>query len=301
MESPRVLLPDVQKSGEHPLVPPQVIAVIGPELSGKSRQGEILSERTHLPLIKMGEIFREVYKEDSELGKRAKESMGKYASDALFREVLIWGVQKDREKYGSGFIIEGAPRTKDQFEAFEDTVRIVSGDIMPIKFIFLNVTRAHAYKRQESRPPRPDDYLLESRLSEHYNELADKVRVAKNYAEVFEVVPTVQRAKTGEVVGDRSLQDISDDIISKLGIDRSRIRSYFEASLTDEYRKSMDLHFADVGHDIATLRKGERRTAILAYMQNLNETFSGTFSTDDYYKSLLDLDNYLKLKLSEEL
>lgn len=300
MEVPRVVPPDIHKSGEVPLVPPQVISLIGPELSGKSEQGRILAKRTNLPLIKMGEVFRDLYKEDSDLARRAQTNQGKYADDGLFKEVFMWGTSRGQD-YSNGFIIEGAPRALSQFKAFPDIVRAATGREMPIKVAFLNVTRAHAYKRQERREARADDALLDSRLDEHYKELAEKIRTVRGYANVFEVVPTIKRAKTGEVIGDRSLQEVSDDIISKLGIDKSQTRSYFEASLTDDYRKTMDLDFADVGHDIATLRKSERRSAILAYMRNLDETISSTFSTSDYFQGLLNLEKYLKLKLSEEL
>ncbi len=289
MEVPQVVPPDIHKSGEVPLIPPQVISLIGPELSGKSEQGRILAKRTGKPLIKMGEVFRELYKEDSDLARRAEANKGKYADDELFKEVFMWGVNRGQD-YSNGFIIEGAPRALSQFKAFPEIVKAVTGREMPIKVAFLNVTRGHAYERQERREARADDALLDSRLDEHYKDLAEKISTVRGYAAVFTVVPTVVRGSNGEIAGDRSFEDISNELVKKLGISKFRTRTYYEATLTNGIRQILNLAEVDIDdmwRDVSTLPKSERPGAILAYMSNIDDELAQTSFTGDEFSELM--------------
>jgi adenylate kinase len=53
------------------------IILLGPPGVGKGTQAEILSERTRLPHISSGDLFRENMRNKTELGKRAQAFMDK--------------------------------------------------------------------------------------------------------------------------------------------------------------------------------------------------------------------------------
>jgi adenylate kinase family enzyme len=56
---------------------PAYIVLLGPPGVGKGTQAEILSEKTGLPHISSGDLFRENMKHKTELGRKAQEFMDK--------------------------------------------------------------------------------------------------------------------------------------------------------------------------------------------------------------------------------
>lgn len=302
MESPRPI--EQHRTGEVPLIPPIVFCVIGPELAGKTTQAQILSKRTNLTLFSMGETFREAQKEDSELGRKCRElqQRGGYADRELFNEVFKWGI-KDNDKYRNGFIIEGAPRTVEQFEDMPGLIHGVAGGEIPIKMVFLTLPSSQAERRQEKRGQRLDDEQLSTRMASHYKDLDEKIRIAKRYSEVV-VVSTVERSSDGNISGDKSVQKINEEIVSALNIDRTQIRSFWESSLTNPKREILDLGkigISDIGHDIATLPRNERFDATLAYIKNIQDTLEGTHYIGAELQELLMIQTYLQRLYAENI
>ena len=113
------------------------LILFGPPGVGKGTQAERLRDHYHLHHISTGDILRAAVKAGTPLGLEAKKYMdeGGLVPDAviigLVREVLI----KDQAE-GSGFLLDGFPRTVAQAEALEKIftelgihdVRIVSLD-----------------------------------------------------------------------------------------------------------------------------------------------------------------------------
>jgi adenylate kinase len=95
------------------------LVLLGPPGSGKGTQGERLREDLDLPYYATGDILREAVREETELGRKAKEYMDR--GDLVPDEVII-GVIAERigsHEAEDGFILDGFPRTVGQAEALE--------------------------------------------------------------------------------------------------------------------------------------------------------------------------------------
>jgi adenylate kinase len=99
------------------------LVLLGPPGSGKGTQGERLQEDFRLPYYATGDILRAAVKEETEIGKKAKEYMD--AGDLVPDDVII-GVIAERvsgDEASDGFILDGFPRTMPQAEALDDELK----------------------------------------------------------------------------------------------------------------------------------------------------------------------------------
>ena len=95
------------------------LVLLGPPGSGKGTQGERLQEDFQLPYYATGDILRAAVRDETELGKTAKEYMDR--GDFVPDEVII-GVIVERlgdPEAADGFILDGFPRTMPQAEALD--------------------------------------------------------------------------------------------------------------------------------------------------------------------------------------
>jgi adenylate kinase len=92
---------------------------LGPPGSGKGTQGERLQEELDLPYYATGDILRAAVREETELGRTAKEYMDR--GDLVPDEVIVGVIAErlDSEEAGAGFILDGFPRTTPQAEALD--------------------------------------------------------------------------------------------------------------------------------------------------------------------------------------
>ena len=93
------------------------LLLIGPPGAGKGTQAAILAQTFGIPAISTGDIFRENVRNETELGKRAKEFMdrGDNVPDSLTNELV-----EDRIGQADcvgGFLLDGFPRTAAQVDA----------------------------------------------------------------------------------------------------------------------------------------------------------------------------------------
>src|SRR4051795_3074770 len=96
------------------------LVLLGPPGSGKGTQGERLNEDLRLPYYATGDILRGAVRDETELGKSAKQYMDR--GDLVPDEVII-GVIAERVQGGeaeNGFILDGFPRTVPQAEALDE-------------------------------------------------------------------------------------------------------------------------------------------------------------------------------------
>ena len=84
------------------------IIIIGPQGCGKGTQAKKLSKIYNIPHISTGDIFREIRKEDSVIGKRVKELIdhGLNVPD----EITIPLVKEKLSTLKEGYILDGFPR-----------------------------------------------------------------------------------------------------------------------------------------------------------------------------------------------
>jgi adenylate kinase len=95
------------------------LVLLGPPGSGKGTQGERLNEDLRLPYYATGDILRAAVREETELGREAKQYMDR--GDLVPDEVIV-GVIADRiasSEARDGFILDGFPRTTPQAEALD--------------------------------------------------------------------------------------------------------------------------------------------------------------------------------------
>jgi adenylate kinase len=93
------------------------LVLLGPPGSGKGTQGERLQEDLRLPYYATGDILRTAVRDETELGRTAKEYMDR--GDLVPDDVIVGviGERIDSSEAADGFILDGFPRTEPQAEA----------------------------------------------------------------------------------------------------------------------------------------------------------------------------------------
>lgn len=97
--------------------------LLGAPGAGKGTQAAILSEKFEIPQISTGDIFRQNIKQNTELGKKAKEYMDQ---GLLVPDELVVDLVKDRLQQPDcekGYILDGFPRTIPQAEALDAALK----------------------------------------------------------------------------------------------------------------------------------------------------------------------------------
>ncbi len=113
--------------------------LLGPPGSGKGTQAQKLIEKFKIPQVSTGDLFRAAVKNQTALGKKAKEYMDK---GALVPDEVVIGMVEERMKQPDtkkGFILDGFPRTipqaeaLDGFQAMDAVVNFTIGDDVVIE------------------------------------------------------------------------------------------------------------------------------------------------------------------------
>jgi adenylate kinase len=93
------------------------LVLLGPPGSGKGTQGERLQEDLRLPYYATGDILRAAVRDETDLGRTAKEYMDR--GDLVPDEVIVGVIAEriDSSEAADGFILDGFPRTEPQAEA----------------------------------------------------------------------------------------------------------------------------------------------------------------------------------------
>jgi adenylate kinase len=176
------------------------LILIGIQGSGKSTQGNILSEKLHIPYLSSGHIFREMAKEKTPIGRYIKETMnaGFLIPDDKTLEIVIEYL--GRSEYQSGYILDGFPRTVPQAEAFPNGVE---------KVIYLRVTDKEALWRLAGRDEEGvrEDNTLKAILK-RINEFHTKTEPVIEYYR--------EKGKLLEINGERNIEEIASEILSNI-------------------------------------------------------------------------------------
>jgi adenylate kinase len=95
------------------------LVLLGPPGSGKGTQGERLNADLRLPYYATGDILRGAVRDETPLGKSAKEYMDR--GDLVPDEVIVGVIAEriDSAEAREGFILDGFPRTTPQAEALD--------------------------------------------------------------------------------------------------------------------------------------------------------------------------------------
>lgn len=126
----------------------KIIVLIGAPGAGKGTQARLLEERKGIPQISTGDMFREMKKADTPLGREVQEIM---ASGKLISDDLTFQIVKDRtsrEDCAGTYILDGYPRTPVQAEQLEELANEQGKEIQAIE-IFID--RGELMKRLTGR------------------------------------------------------------------------------------------------------------------------------------------------------
>lgn len=98
------------------------IVLLGPPGSGKGTQAERLEDELGFVRLSTGDLLREAVRNQTELGKQAKEFMD---AGQLVPNELVIGLMKERiDNMEGGYILDGFPRTVQQAEVLESITSI---------------------------------------------------------------------------------------------------------------------------------------------------------------------------------
>jgi adenylate kinase len=99
------------------------LVLLGPPGAGKGTQAERLGKDFDLPYIATGNMLRDAVRDETELGRKAKEYMerGDLVPDDLIIAMILERVQAPDTQ--NGFILDGFPRTEAQAEALDQALQ----------------------------------------------------------------------------------------------------------------------------------------------------------------------------------
>jgi adenylate kinase len=96
------------------------LIILGPQGSGKTTQAELLAKSLGLALLGAGDVLREIAEEDTETGRRVRQTInveGRLVDPGLISKAIkekVAAIPKDR-----GLILDGYPRSLAQYELFK--------------------------------------------------------------------------------------------------------------------------------------------------------------------------------------
>lgn len=105
------------------------LILLGPPGAGKGTQAANIVKQYDAVHISTGDIFRKNIKENTELGKKAKDYMDKglLVPDELVVELVADRLKQDDVK--DGFLLDGFPRTVYQAEALDKVLENLNGKL----------------------------------------------------------------------------------------------------------------------------------------------------------------------------
>jgi adenylate kinase len=178
------------------------LILLGIQGSGKSTQGNILSQKLEVPYLSTGHIFREMAKEKTPWGRYIKETLN--AGVLIPDEQTISIVQEylKKQEYNKGYILDGFPRTLIQAQKFQNGVD---------KLIYLKVSDKEALWRLSGR--------LDEGIREDNTLQAIRKRIQSFHDNTEPVLDLYrQKGKLLEVDGEKHIEEVTAQIEAGLGI-----------------------------------------------------------------------------------
>jgi len=108
-----------------------ILVFLGPPGAGKGTQAKLLSQRMGFLHLSTGDLLREAVKNQTPLGRKAKEYMdrGELVPDELIVQLIEETLPKD-----GNVILDGFPRTVNQALALEEMLKVKGEKISKVLF-----------------------------------------------------------------------------------------------------------------------------------------------------------------------
>ena len=185
------------------------IILFGPPGAGKGTQSELIEKKYNLMHLSTGDMFRYHMKNETELGKKAKEYMnaGNLVPDSLVIKMIENKLDEPTET--NGYIFDGFPRTPDQAVALDELLTKKHQEIT--KMISLEVEEDELVKRlllrgkESKRVDDQNESIIRNRMQVYEKETAPLKEFYK------------KQNKQEEIDGIGTIQEINSKINSILG------------------------------------------------------------------------------------
>ena len=210
------------------------LVLLGPPGVGKGTQAQILSKELKLAHVSSGDLFRENFKNNTELGKLAKSYMdkGELVPDdvtiAMIRERL------KKEDCKAGAILDGFPRTPTQADALTPMLAEFGGEVNAVPYITADEdllagrlaerwtcrAEGHIYNAKTNLPQKTGVCDVDG--SELYQRDDDKADTVKTRIRVYtqQTMPLVEhyrkQKKIVEINGAQEVTQVTQDLLDAL-------------------------------------------------------------------------------------
>jgi adenylate kinase len=211
------------------------LVLLGPPGSGKGTQAAMLSGTYNVPHIATGDLLREEVRAGTPVGGEVAATMarGGLVPDRLVAGVLVHRLDQDGCK--RGFLLDGFPRTVEQSVLLDDLLaelgrrveRVILLDASDEVIVHrLSGRRVHppsgrVYHVELDPPRQPDvDDVTGEPLVQRGDDREDVVRARLQvYREKTEPLVGLYEARgiLVRVDADRSLRDVTDDVLAAVG------------------------------------------------------------------------------------
>lgn len=183
----------------------KIIALIGPEGSGKSEQARLLSQKLQIPHISSGEIIRERAETDTgEFGEACRDALTRhvYLDDTIASQIAAERVSRDDTE--NGFILDGGFRTTKQVREFQHFLKKTDRE-MPVNVVYLGVNPKVSKERLKKRRRNDDtEDGIEKRLEAFRTGLCDRLQAIR------ETYPFTVVKATGDI------DEVNQNIVDKI-------------------------------------------------------------------------------------
>jgi adenylate kinase len=208
------------------------VVLFGAPGSGKGTQGPFLADKYGIPQVSTGEILRENVRNGTDLGVVAEGYMS--AGELVPDDVIVNMVREriSQPDAGSGFILDGFPRTVHQAEALDGMLNKLSAPLHSV--VYLKVAPEVLERRLGGRWTCPRDgrvyneaELGDQRTCEDDGEQLvqrddDQPEAVSRRIQVFneQTAPVLDyyrpQGRVLEFDGERSVDEVREDIVARL-------------------------------------------------------------------------------------
>ena len=208
------------------------IVLLGAPGAGKGTQAKFLSEEFGLTHISSGDLFRKHLRENTELGKTARDYMNR---GELVPDDVTISMVKERiadADCRNGAILDGFPRTPPQAEALNGLLEEQNGKVVVVPYIQVpedvlverlsgrRMCREHGHVfHVKYNPPKVPD-RCDYDGAELYQREDDKPEVVRNRIKVYleKTAPLIDYYKKKGVLvkidGNKTINDIKEELIA---------------------------------------------------------------------------------------